>query len=155
MGGAPKAITWASLTSLAHAGRNRAMMAVSRSSGLSRFSNGSRTMNIAAKLGLDPINLRYRNMLKRGEHVRPDLRPIDVDMAEAMGLASQAMSRIEAGVPDLHLAKGAALGISDPGILAVASLMLRLKIDGSGLVICNSVEIGQGKSTVFAMSELL
>jgi CO/xanthine dehydrogenase Mo-binding subunit len=99
---------------------------------------------IAAKLGLDPIDLRYRNMLKRGEHVRPDLRPIDVDMAEAMGLASQAMSRIEAGVPDLHLAKGTALGISDPGILAVASLMLRLKIDGSVLVICNSVEIGQG-----------
>ena len=99
---------------------------------------------IAAKLGLDPIDLRYRNMLKRGEHVRPDLRPIDVDMAEAMGLASQAMSRIEAGAPDLHLAKGTALGISDPGILAVASLMLRLKIDGSVLVLCNSVEIGQG-----------
>jgi CO/xanthine dehydrogenase Mo-binding subunit len=99
---------------------------------------------IAAKLGLDPIDLRYRNMLKRGEHVRPDLRPIDVDMAEAMGLASQAMSRIEAGAPELHLAKGTALGISDPGIMAVASLMLRLKIDGSVLVICNSVEIGQG-----------
>lgn len=99
---------------------------------------------IAAKLGLDPIDLRYRNMLKRGEYVRPDLRPIDVDMGEAMGLASQAMSRAEAGAPNLHLSKGTALGISDPGIMVVASLMLRLKIDGSVLVICNSVEIGQG-----------
>ena len=99
---------------------------------------------IAAKLGLDPIDLRYRNVLRRGEHVRPDLRPIDVDMAEAMGLASQAMSRVEASAPNLRLSKGTALGISDPGIMVVASLMLRLKIDGSVQVICNSVEIGQG-----------
>jgi CO/xanthine dehydrogenase Mo-binding subunit len=99
---------------------------------------------IAGKLGVDPIELRYRNMLKRGEHVRPDLRPIDVDMAEAMGMASQAMSRIEASDPDVRLSNGTALGISDPGILPVAGLMLRLKIDGSVLVICNSVEIGQG-----------
>lgn len=99
---------------------------------------------IAEKLGMDPVELRYRNMLKRGQHVRPDLRPIDVDMAEAMGMASQAMSRIEASDPDVRLSNGTALGISDPGILPVAGLMLRLKIDGSVLVICNSVEIGQG-----------
>jgi CO/xanthine dehydrogenase Mo-binding subunit len=99
---------------------------------------------IADALGLDPLDLRYRNMLKRGEHVRPDLRPIDVDMSEAMGLASQAMSRIDAASAGTRLAKGTALGISDPGILAVAGLMLRLKIDGSISVICNSVEIGQG-----------
>ncbi|WJR80880.1 xanthine dehydrogenase family protein molybdopterin-binding subunit [Bradyrhizobium sp. NP1] len=99
---------------------------------------------IATTLGLDPVEFRYHNMLKRGEHVRPDLRPIDVDMAEAMGLASQAMSRLEAGAPGLRLSNGTALGVSDPGILPVASLMLRLKIDGSVLVVCNSVEIGQG-----------
>jgi CO/xanthine dehydrogenase Mo-binding subunit len=99
---------------------------------------------IAARLGLDPIDLRYRNILKRGEHVRPDLRPIDVDMAEAMGLASQTMSRMEAADPGRRLAKGTALGISDPGIMAIAGLMLRLKIDGSVLVVCNTVEIGQG-----------
>jgi CO/xanthine dehydrogenase Mo-binding subunit len=99
---------------------------------------------IAEKLGMDPVELRYRNMLKRGEHVRPDLRPIDVDMAEAMGMASQAMSRIEASDPNVRLSNGTALGVSDPGILPVAGLMLRLKIDGSVLVVCNSVEIGQG-----------
>src|SRR5581483_125019 len=35
---------------------------------------------IAERLGLDPTELRYRNMLARGETVRPDLRPLDVDM---------------------------------------------------------------------------
>ena len=99
---------------------------------------------IAHELGVDPVDLRYRNMLKIGEHVRPDLRPIDVDMAEALGLASQAMSRLEAASPDAALMKGSAIGASDPGIMAVAAVLVRLKIDGSVLVISNSVEIGQG-----------
>jgi CO/xanthine dehydrogenase Mo-binding subunit len=99
---------------------------------------------IAHELGLDPVDLRYRNMLKPGEHVRPDLRAIDVDMAEALGLASQAMSRLESAAPGQRLAKGVAVGASDPGIMAVAAVLIRLKIDGSLLVISNSVEIGQG-----------
>lgn len=99
---------------------------------------------IAEALGLDPLELRYRNMLKPGETVRPDLRPIDVDMAEALGLASQTMSRLEAASPDAQLAKGIAVGASDPGIMVIASVILRLKIDGSVLVMSNSVEVGQG-----------
>jgi CO/xanthine dehydrogenase Mo-binding subunit len=99
---------------------------------------------IAEALGIDPMDLRYRNMLKPGEHVRPDLRPIDVDMAEALGLASQAMSRLEAAQPEAHLAKGTAVGASDPGIMVIAAVLVRLKIDGSVLVVSNSVEIGQG-----------
>jgi CO/xanthine dehydrogenase Mo-binding subunit len=99
---------------------------------------------IAHELGLDPMELRYRNMLKPGETVRPDLRAIDVDMAEALGLASQAMSRLDAAAPDQALAKGAAVGASDPGVMAVAGVLVRLKIDGSVLVISNSVEVGQG-----------
>ena len=99
---------------------------------------------IAHALGIDPLELRYRNMLKVGERVRPDLRAIDVDMAESLGLASQAMSRIEAAHPETALAKGTAVAASDPGIMVIASVLIRLKIDGSILVISNSVEIGQG-----------
>jgi len=99
---------------------------------------------IAQELGIDPVELRYRNMLKVGERVRPDLRAIDVDMAEALGLASQTMSRVEAAQPESKLARGSAVGASDPGILAVSSAILRLKVDGSVLVMSNSVEIGQG-----------
>ncbi len=99
---------------------------------------------IARELGIEPADFRYRNMLKVGERVRPDLRGIDVDMAASLGLASQAMSRIEAANPQQKYARGAAVGASDPGIMVVASVMLRLKIDGSILVVSNSVEIGQG-----------
>ncbi|MGB3271489.1 MAG: xanthine dehydrogenase family protein molybdopterin-binding subunit [Xanthobacteraceae bacterium] len=112
---------------------------------------------IADELGIDPAELRYRNMLKVGERVRPDLRGIDVDMATALGLASQTMNRIEDGHPDNRLARGAAVGASDPGIMAVSSAILRLKIDGSILVLSNSVEIGQGVREVLALmaAELL
>ncbi len=103
---------------------------------------------IARELGIEPADFRYRNMLKVGERVRPDLRGIDVDMAASLGLASQAMSRIEAANPQQKYAKGAAVGASDPGIMVVASVMLRLKIDGSILVVSNSVEIGQGVQEV-------
>lgn len=98
---------------------------------------------IALKLGIDPVDLRYRNILKRGEHVRPDLRPIDVDMAEAMGLAAQAMSRIET-VSKTKVAKGSALGVADPANSPFTGVMVRLKIDGSFQIICASVEVGQG-----------
>lgn len=99
---------------------------------------------IADALGISPVELRFRNMLKPGEHVRPDLRPIDVDMAEGLGLASQAMSQLEAADPDAKLAKGVALGASDPGIMVISAALVRLKIDGSVLIVSNSVEVGQG-----------
>lgn len=99
---------------------------------------------IAEALELDPVEFRNRNLLRRGEHVRSDLRPIDVEMGEAMDLALQEMSRIKALDGDNITHDGTALGISDPGIMPVASVVMRLKIDGSVAVVSNSVEIGQG-----------
>ena len=49
---APKTTTTASLISRDHCLRKRAMIAVSRSSGVCRLSKGSRMMNIEAKLEL-------------------------------------------------------------------------------------------------------
>lgn len=106
---------------------------------------------IARALRMDALELRYRNMLKPGEHVRPDLRPIDVDMAESLGLASQAMSRLDSADPGRTRGmKGMAVAASDPGIMAVSGVLVRMKIDGSVQVISNSVEIGQGVRDVLA-----
>ncbi|WP_332816002.1 xanthine dehydrogenase family protein molybdopterin-binding subunit [Ramlibacter sp.] len=93
---------------------------------------------IAARLGIDPVELRRRNMVRKGEHVRPDLRPIDVDMPGMLDAALTSLSH--AG----GKAVGCALGASDPGILPIGGAMLRLKVDGSVLVSSASVEIGQG-----------
>jgi CO/xanthine dehydrogenase Mo-binding subunit len=102
---------------------------------------------IAQALGIDPIELRHRNLLARGEPVRADLRPIDVDMAEALGLVSQSLGR---SGPGAGRGRGVALGASDPGIMAVASATVRIQVDGSVLVLANSVEIGQGVRAVLA-----
>jgi len=99
---------------------------------------------IAEALSLDPLEFRNRNMLSRGEHVRSDLRPIDVEMGEAMDIATKEMSLLRARDGGNITHSGTALGISDPGIMPVASIVMRLKIDGSVAVVSNSVEIGQG-----------
>jgi CO/xanthine dehydrogenase Mo-binding subunit len=93
---------------------------------------------IAAKLGIDPIELRLRNMLQKGEHLRPDLRPIDVDMRKMLDAAFTALGEISGK------AVGCAVGASDPGILPIGGALMRLKVDGSILVSSASVEIGQG-----------
>lgn len=103
---------------------------------------------IATALGIEPLELRRRNLLRRGETVRPDLRPIDVDMSEALDLVAQALP--PQGEGSDALARGLAVAASDPGIMAVGSAMVRLHIDGSMVVFANSVEIGQGVRAVLA-----
>jgi CO/xanthine dehydrogenase Mo-binding subunit len=93
---------------------------------------------IAARLRLDPVEMRRRNMVSKGEHVRPDLRPIDVDMPAMLATALQELDAAPGEVA------GCAVGASDPGILPIGGALLRLKIDGSILVSAASVEIGQG-----------
>jgi len=65
-------------------------------------------------------------------------------MGEAMDIANQEMKRLRALDDERKTYCGTALGISDPGIMAVSSVLMRLKIDGSVAVVSNSVEIGQG-----------
>lgn len=108
------------------------------------WASESQMDEIAEALDLDPLEFRNRNLLRRGEHVRPDLRPIDVDMGEAMDIATKEISRLQSSDGVSPTYRGTALGISDPGIMPVSSVVLRLKIDGSVAVISNSVEIGQG-----------
>ena len=108
------------------------------------WASESQMDEIAQALGIDPLELRNRNLLLRGEHVRPDLRPIDVDMGEAMDIATKEMAQLRSSDDVEQTHRGTALGISDPGIMAVSSVLMRLKIDGSVAVVSNSVEIGQG-----------
>jgi CO/xanthine dehydrogenase Mo-binding subunit len=95
---------------------------------------------IADALGIDPVELRLRNMLDKGGLVRPDLRPLDVDMPGMLRRGLDAMSDA-GGRADKC---GVAVAASDPGILPLGSAIVRLKIDGSVLVLTNTIELGQG-----------
>lgn len=104
--------------------------------------------NVAAAIGLSPTEFRLRNLAGRGERIRPDLRPLDVDMSELMGLVGQSLGND--GHEARHVARGLALGATDPGIVPIGNALVRLKIDGSILVAIGSVEIGQGSHATMA-----
>ncbi|MGH8745115.1 MAG: xanthine dehydrogenase family protein molybdopterin-binding subunit [Burkholderiales bacterium] len=98
---------------------------------------------IAAALARDPVEFRLANMVEKGETIRPDLRPLDVDLKGALRSAVAAMDKISVNAPGKRR-RGVAVAATDPGILPIAGAIVRLKIDGSVLVLSNSVEIGQG-----------
>jgi len=98
---------------------------------------------IAAALARDPVEFRLANMVEKGEIVRPDLRPLDVDLKGALRSAVAAMDKVSANGPG-KCQRGIAVAATDPGILPIAGAIVRLKIDGSVIVLANSVEIGQG-----------
>lgn len=95
---------------------------------------------IAHALGRDPVEYRLANMVEKGEAIRPDLRPLDVDLKASLRKAVADMDRI-AGAAAV---RGVAVAATDPGILPIGGAIVRLKADGSVLVIANTVEIGQG-----------
>ena len=48
------------------------------------FACESQMDEIATDLGMDPLDLRDRNLLKRGETLQPKLRPVDVDLHSSL-----------------------------------------------------------------------
>lgn len=102
--------------------------------------------NVAARLGLSPVEFRMRNLAARGQRIRPDLRALDMDMGEMMGRLGQAFGPHE----NRTRARGLALAATDPGIVPLGNALVRLKVDGSILIAVSSVEIGQGVHATLA-----
>jgi CO/xanthine dehydrogenase Mo-binding subunit len=96
---------------------------------------------IADALHLDPVAFRLQNMVDKGEHVRPDLREIDVDMP---GMLKQAVAAMDAMPGSDGRARGVAVAATDPANIPLASCLVRLKVDGSVLVVSSTIEMGQG-----------
>ncbi|HYC36598.1 MAG TPA: xanthine dehydrogenase family protein molybdopterin-binding subunit [Usitatibacter sp.] len=96
---------------------------------------------IAEALGIDPIELRLKNMVRKGELVKADLRPIDVDMP---GMLRLALETLDAMPGATGKARGVAAAASDPANIPIANAIVRLKVDGSVLVMTASIEMGQG-----------
>lgn len=98
---------------------------------------------MAAALGLDPLEFRLANMVEKGEPIKADLRPLDVDLKAALRQAADAMTAL-AGADNPQRARGMAIAATDPGIMPIGSAIVRLKADGSVRILADTVEIGQG-----------
>jgi CO/xanthine dehydrogenase Mo-binding subunit len=102
----------------------------------------------AERLGIDPVELRRRNVLLPGERPWKTARGIDADLLADLDLASEALdwsSPLPAG-----RGRAICLSASDAGSEPMSSSILRVHHDGSVTVTCGSTEMGQGSSTVLA-----
>ena len=118
---------------------------------------------IAAGLGMDPLELRRRNLLALGEDFEAGDLPLDCDLPEQLRLAQAAMAESRpgaaidgppgAGPADSRLRGiGYALGVMNTASgLLPSSAIVRLHADGSATVLASSVEMGQGAQTMLAM----
>lgn len=103
---------------------------------------------IAAALGIDRVEIRRRNLLRKGEEVMPGDRPADGDFIEGLERAAAAIRWTSRGEP--AEGRGVACTIKAPLAPSVSTAIARLHADGSVGVLCGTVEIGQGARTVMA-----
>lgn len=102
----------------------------------------------ARQLGLDRVEIRLRNLAKKGEFVVPGDTPADGNWAEALQKAAEAVGW---GTP---LAKGSgrgiAIGMKNSATVAASYSILRLHYDGSVSLIAGTSDMGQGARTIFS-----
>ena len=102
----------------------------------------------AERLGIDPLEMRRRNVLRPGERPWPKARGIDADLAADLDLAAEELG----WSTPLPAGRGRAicLSASDAGSEPMTTSLIRIHADGSLTVTCGSTEMGQGSSTVLA-----
>jgi CO/xanthine dehydrogenase Mo-binding subunit len=103
---------------------------------------------LARRIGMDRVEIRRKNLLLRGEEVRPGAKPMDADL---VGDIEKAALALDWGAPR---PKGRGVGVS-VGLLAagahpVSTATVRLGPDGGVAVLVGTTEVGQGARTVMA-----
>ncbi|MGE5306557.1 MAG: xanthine dehydrogenase family protein molybdopterin-binding subunit [Alphaproteobacteria bacterium] len=111
---------------------------------------GESQMDIAAaRLGIDPAELRLKNLLKRGEELRPGLKGIDANLAYGLRKLVQA-SRWKKAAKIRNNPVGLACAVTNAGATPVSVAMARLQNDGVVNIFAGSTEMGQGVRTVLS-----
>lgn len=101
----------------------------------------------AERLGCDPVDLRRRNLLRRGDEFAPGETPVDGDYAESLDRATAAIGWER---PRAGRGVGVAMSLKASLSPSVSQAAVRLHADGSVLVLTSTVEMGQGARTVLA-----
>ncbi len=106
-------------------------------------------MNEAAGvLGIDPLELRLRNLARKGDAFIPGDRPADGDWAQTVNKAAQ---MIDWGSPlPPGRGRGIALGLKSGPTTGLSYSTVRLLADGSVIVYAGTSDMGQGARTIFA-----
>jgi CO/xanthine dehydrogenase Mo-binding subunit len=104
---------------------------------------------IAQKLGLDPVELRLKNLVKKGEEIRAKYRPLDADLAKGLKLVVDQLGW-DGTVTRGGGGRGVGFGTTDPGAPLASTSTVHVLSDGSVVLLCGTVELGQGAKTVMS-----
>lgn len=110
---------------------------------------GESNMDDAARrLGIDPLELRLRNLAPKGAEFIPGDTPADGDWAESL---RRAAARIGWGEPvQAGRGRGIAVGLKEGPTTGLSYSTVRLLADGSVVVYAGTSDMGQGARTIFA-----
>lgn len=110
------------------------------------YAGESQIEMLAAKIGMDPAELRLKNLLKKGEELRSGLKGIDANLAASL----KSLVR-ESGWKKTIKKKRAAIGmgcaITNAGATPVSVALIRMQSDGIASIAAGSTEMGQGVRT--------
>jgi CO/xanthine dehydrogenase Mo-binding subunit len=105
---------------------------------------------IAERLGLDPLDLRLKNLLKKGDLYTAGDTPVDCDLEEGLLKVADAIGWREKSAKP-NRAKGISCCIKDAGgTYKVAGATVKMSSDGSVVLLTGTVEIGQGPRTALS-----
>ncbi len=101
---------------------------------------------LAAKLGMDPAELRAKNLLKKGQELRPGLKGIDANLASSLKTLVRE-SHWKKSLKKKTSAIGMGCAITNAGATPVSVALIRMQSDGIANIAAGSTEMGQGVRT--------
>lgn len=107
---------------------------------------------IAHKLGIDPVELRRKNLVKKDEELRPGYKPLDTDLAKGFKLVTDKLGWDGPVSKEGH-GRGCGFGTTDPGAPLASTSTVHVLADGSVVFMCGTSELGQGAKTI--MSQII
>jgi CO/xanthine dehydrogenase Mo-binding subunit len=102
----------------------------------------------AAELGLDPAEIRRRNLVGHHEELLPGKRGLDADLKADLAIIAASLTRDAKQTPNTGIGYG--LTASDAGAFPVSTAIVRVQTDGSAVVLSGSTEMGQGSRSMLA-----
>jgi len=102
----------------------------------------------ARLLGIDRLEIRLRNLAKKGDKFIPYDKPCDGEWKQAVLKAAELIGWGKPLPPSHH--RGIAIGIKLGPTTGLSYSLVRLLADGSVIIFCGTSDMGQGARTVFA-----
>ena len=105
---------------------------------------------IADRLGIDPLDMRLKNLLKKGDLYTAGDTPVDCDLQEGLLKVADAI-QWKTKTTEPNRAKGLSCCMKDAGgTYKVAGATVKMSSDGSVVLLTGTVEIGQGPRTALS-----